>query len=316
MKKSKKWKVYIHTNKTNNKKYIGITCTSLKRRWNNGLGYKTQIFYRAIEKYGWDGFTHEVVADNLSAEEAKYLEQDLIVLFKTKINENGYNVADGGSIGTVKAKSVCQFDGYGNLIHIYSSISEAAYFIGCKDYHIKSCIIGDSFQSHGFVWKYEDDCRDLNKIKKDILNNPKSHTIRPIYQYDLNCNFVKEYSNAREIFDSLGLKTTAIVQCCDGKLIQTQGFYWAYKKDVLNKNSFKPRKKLTNTTKKYLSVVQLDKNGNYLQTFPTVIEAGKKLGINSDVIRQCCHGTKKTSGGFKWAFEKDYIKECDANVSS
>lgn len=48
------YKVYLHTNKTNNKKYVGITKQSLQDRWrHDGLGYKTQQkFFRAILKYG------------------------------------------------------------------------------------------------------------------------------------------------------------------------------------------------------------------------------------------------------------------------
>lgn len=44
------WTVYIHTNKTNQKRYVGITSQDTERRWKNGWGYYTQIiFYRAIK---------------------------------------------------------------------------------------------------------------------------------------------------------------------------------------------------------------------------------------------------------------------------
>lgn len=58
MENTQKWYVYMHTNKINNKKYIGIT--GLKRYWDrwrsDGSGYKTQVFGRAIDKYGWENF--------------------------------------------------------------------------------------------------------------------------------------------------------------------------------------------------------------------------------------------------------------------
>ena len=35
----KTWTVYMHTNKINNKVYVGITSQKVQNRWNNGKGY-------------------------------------------------------------------------------------------------------------------------------------------------------------------------------------------------------------------------------------------------------------------------------------
>ena len=44
--------VYLHTSPSG-KYYVGITGTSIEKRWKkNGEGYKNQVFYKAIEKYG------------------------------------------------------------------------------------------------------------------------------------------------------------------------------------------------------------------------------------------------------------------------
>jgi hypothetical protein len=52
------YSVYKHTNKYNNKIYIGITKQNPIKRWANGKGYKINSHFRnAIEKYGWDNFT-------------------------------------------------------------------------------------------------------------------------------------------------------------------------------------------------------------------------------------------------------------------
>lgn len=41
--------VYIHTNKTNGKVYIGQTCQEPRKRWKNGYGYeRCPLFFRAI----------------------------------------------------------------------------------------------------------------------------------------------------------------------------------------------------------------------------------------------------------------------------
>lgn len=99
----RKWCVYCHTNKTNGKKYFGVTSKSPEERWKNGNGYKkTQTyFYRAINKYTWDGFEHEIIANGLTESEAKNKEVELIALYKTNCNRYysptyGYNMTDGG----------------------------------------------------------------------------------------------------------------------------------------------------------------------------------------------------------------------------
>lgn len=90
--------VYCHTNIANGKKYVGMS-KNIEKRWSaNGYGYKTQIFYRAIEKYGWDGFYHEVIASNLTKEEAESFEILLISKLKTTDWHYGYNVDGGGHV--------------------------------------------------------------------------------------------------------------------------------------------------------------------------------------------------------------------------
>ena len=90
--------VYMHINKTNGKRYIGITKNeNPNKRWLNGKGYfRNPHFTRAIEKYGWDGFEHIIVADGLTKEIACQWEQSLIALYCCNDKTKGYNITDGG----------------------------------------------------------------------------------------------------------------------------------------------------------------------------------------------------------------------------
>lgn len=91
--------VYIHTNKINGKKYIGLTGQgNPNNRWHNGTNYRNSPHIRrAIEKYGWNNFEHEIYANNLTAEEASNLEIELIKKFNTTDENFGYNLDSGGS---------------------------------------------------------------------------------------------------------------------------------------------------------------------------------------------------------------------------
>ena len=93
--------VYMHTS-PNNKKYIGITSQKPKRRWRkNGEGYKDHLyFWRAIQKYGWDNFKHDILYVDLTKEEAEQKEVELIAYYNSNDIDFGYNMSIGGESGS------------------------------------------------------------------------------------------------------------------------------------------------------------------------------------------------------------------------
>lgn len=95
---SDKWCLYKHTSPSG-KVYVGIT-NNTKNRWRTGgIGYKTQtVFWRAITKYGWDSFQHEILETDLPVEEAKRKEIELIKELKSNNPKYGYNQTYGGDI--------------------------------------------------------------------------------------------------------------------------------------------------------------------------------------------------------------------------
>lgn len=99
-KEERKWCVYVHTNKINGKKYVGMTCQKPEVRWGkNGIGYQKQsYFWNAIQKYGWDGFDHEVLFKDIEYDRACEIEKELIKKYNTTDRECGYNRAIGGDV--------------------------------------------------------------------------------------------------------------------------------------------------------------------------------------------------------------------------
>jgi group I intron endonuclease len=89
--------VYKHTNKINGKVYIGITRKKPLARWEYGNGYRHNAhFSSAIEKYGWDAFSHEILYSGLTEDEALDIERNLISKYNSANREFGYNIELGG----------------------------------------------------------------------------------------------------------------------------------------------------------------------------------------------------------------------------
>lgn len=102
MEETRLWVVYVHINRFNGKAYVGITSREPEKRWGcNGLGYKpdkgenpNRHFWNAIQKYGWDNFSHKIIEENLTEDEANEFEAYYIEKFDSY--NNGYNSTRGG----------------------------------------------------------------------------------------------------------------------------------------------------------------------------------------------------------------------------
>ena len=100
-KNNKKFCVYEHLF-PNGKRYIGITSKNPKARWENGAGYDKErqpVVYNAIQKYGWNNIEHNILFTDLTEEEAKEKEKELIKEYHTFIYDEtpmGYNMTLGG----------------------------------------------------------------------------------------------------------------------------------------------------------------------------------------------------------------------------
>ena len=100
--------IYMHTSPSG-KKYIGQTCQRLNRRWRNGAGYKRNTyFWRAIQKYGWDAFKHEIIFECETLEETNRIEEWLISVHRSNDPKYGYNISAGADGHGIMAESTKQ----------------------------------------------------------------------------------------------------------------------------------------------------------------------------------------------------------------
>lgn len=82
--------IYSHTNLINGKKYIGFT-TDTKKRWQPSLYKSNYPFYKDIQKYGWDNFSHEVICQTENEKTARICESALMAVYETLNSRKGYN---------------------------------------------------------------------------------------------------------------------------------------------------------------------------------------------------------------------------------
>lgn len=86
-------RIYLVTNKTNGKQYVGQTVTEHSR---HGHGHAIR---RAYKKYGFNNFTYETMFSDIQDEMLEdYAEKFWIKVFGT-LAPNGYNLEEGGKRG-------------------------------------------------------------------------------------------------------------------------------------------------------------------------------------------------------------------------
>lgn len=95
--------VYLVTNKTNGKKYVGQHAgDNLQAYWERNVwlaetGYQgKRLLYRAIRKYGADGFEVKSLVIVETKQEMDYYEIALIKIWNTTNPQKGYNITHGG----------------------------------------------------------------------------------------------------------------------------------------------------------------------------------------------------------------------------
>ena len=95
--------VYIITNKTNNKSYIGQTVRSLEQRWLSHISSARQgskfRFHSAIRKYGVDDWNLNILFEHDEILVVRKKEEELIEEYETMTK--GYNAKPGGCGGWI-----------------------------------------------------------------------------------------------------------------------------------------------------------------------------------------------------------------------
>ena len=188
--------VYVHQNKTNGKRYIGITNNTTKRWSGQGKRYEDcPRFNAAIKKYGWDDFTHEILEEGLTLEEANRLEQEYIAKYKTQDKRYGYNINPGGDFVPSRL-------GKHHTEATKQKLREAA--LGHEVSEEQRRKLSEAMKGRF--------CGDLNA---------KSTKVRCITTGEI-------FESQRIAAKETGVQQSSISRCCNGIRKQSHGLEWEY----------------------------------------------------------------------------------------
>lgn len=308
--KDQRWCVYIHINKINNKKYVGITSRKPNERWGvDGKEYcrnNQPRFENAINEYGWDNFEHVIFAENLTQEDANNLEILLIALLKTnccryKNPEYGYNLTDGGG----------GISGHRDGEEARKRKSEASKIMWQKDgFRDKMIKIRTGKKRKPYSQEMKN---KLSEIMKGKFPREKNPMCREVYSPELDIIF---YS-AIEAFDKYGVSPQGISNCCNGKQ-KTAGhhpetgepLHWEYVDKTyidINKANYNHKKGTDWWNCRPVNQYALD--GSLIKRYNYILQAGEECNIDPSSIRKCCAGQYNQAGGFLWRYKDEYDEE-------
>ena len=214
------WCVYIHTNKINNKAYIGITSNKPEVRWKNGEGYKDcSYFYNAIQKYGWDNFEHIIWMSSLTKNDAYKIEKLLIALFDTTNHASGYNLSIGGQLGPIGVKRTEETKEKLRLLNTGKNN---------PNYGLKRSEETKRKISEARIGKPGNNPLGLKGPRKYVDEN--GNALYPqICQYTKDGTLINKFFNSYDASHTTGISRSAIANCLCGLSKTAGGHIW--KKD-------------------------------------------------------------------------------------
>lgn len=204
-------------------------------------------------------------------------------------SENGIRKTKKGE------KKVLQYDKEGNFIKEWESIKKASIELNIKYSTLQEAVKHNRFCSECF-WKYYS-----NDYPNKIEVNISIFCGRPVYQYDLNGNFIKEWNKISEIVSELGCDKSGINKICREKNGYTyKGFQWRYKDDIKDTSINIGKSRVREGIRK---INQYSLEGEFIKTWINAKQAGMSLGMrDGNGILKCCKGTQNQCMGFIWKY--------------
>lgn len=277
--------IYCITNKINNKKYIGQTVYSIDNRWKEHLGSSNRnednfLIHNAIKKYGKENFFIEKL-EECSNDKLDEREKYWILKEKTFCKNNqGYNLTYGGE-GVIKYSDE-------EILNLW------------KKGYTGTDIAKELGANIGTI------CARLNQLvaKEEIQKRKVKKIAKPVLQYDLYGDFIKEWESAAQAEKELNVSSSSITRCCKKQRTVSFNYLWKYKDDI--DTSIEDLKKQYANSPSCCDVYLIDKEGNFIEYFKSARKAEEKYNLTRGKVSEVCwhkKGRKSVMGmKFEWAY--------------
>lgn len=159
------------------------------------------------------------------------------ILRQRSLKHTPINIDDLKQMSYNRSKAVDQYSKNGELIRSWNHLCDASKEL--KIECISDVCNGKRITAGGFVWRYKGEpfnkyrTEYLQPSKEDItsrINIMRIVTSKPVCQFDLNGNFIKEYQSTREASRITGIANSSISAVCRGKRSTAGNFKWNFSK--------------------------------------------------------------------------------------
>ena len=305
--------IYCISNTDNDKLYVGQTITTINTRFKQHCHHANKLtkgqeclLHTAMRKHGVEKFSVHLLAritrddKDVLRYELNHLEMYYISYFNC-MKPNGYNMVPGGNwnVQTTPTR-VFKVSENGVILNEYDSMSEAERLNG-----IPHGMIWISLKRRGYTnGSYWVKCSDYpNAQIGDNIGQRKSDNRIPVWQFDMDGNFIAQFDSIADASKSTGIRKSSISKACPSSknprkntrlALSAGGFLWSTDGSVPD-----------NTPKKnpnMKAIRQLSLDGDEIQIFESEAAAKRYLGITGSSVSNCCKGKQKTAGGYRWEY--------------
>lgn len=296
--------IYKATCLINQKVYIGKTRNFEKRKKQHLSGKENHLFSRAIQKYGAENFTWEIIEENipddsLANEREKYWISYYNSYFRWP-NSSGYNMTKGGDGGNSRdSKRIACYDKSGNLIETFDSLTDF-----CNKYNKTTSLVSAAIRRNGCCAGMRvvelSDNYVADKIDSYVRNQDKR---RKICKLSLSGELIDTYEKISDACKN-GIRRSGIIACCQNRYKQSFGFQWCYLEDLPDRIG-KSVSSIQSFKGDYIVKVSL--NGELLNQYNNCVEAATQNGIkNYKLIAKAINSDSHFSSGFLWFKKSEY----------